>query len=165
MNLNKVLIVGRATAQPELKKTPSGQSVSTFSVATNRVWTDKNGARQEDTEFHNVVVWARQAEIANQFLAKGAMVLVEGRLATRSWQDKNGATHRTTEIVCERFQLGPKAQGASNGAYSGGAKSSFASGAAAGSRDNESVSQQVVEEMPVIDLDKVDDGGTEEVPF
>ena len=72
MNLNKVLIVGRATAQPELKKTPSGQSVSTFSVATNRVWTDKNGARQEDTEFHNVVVWARQAEIANQFLTKSS---------------------------------------------------------------------------------------------
>lgn len=164
MNLNKVLIVGRATAQPELKKTPSGQSVSTFSVATNRVWTDKNGARQEDTEFHNVVVWARQAEIANQFLTKGAMVLVEGRLATRSWQDKNGATHRTTEIVCERFQLGPKAQGASNGAYSGGAKSSFSQGSAS-PRANDSVTQQAVEEMPVIDLDKVEDGGMEDVPF
>ena len=164
MNLNKVLIVGRATAQPELKKTPSGQSVSTFSVATNRVWTDKNGARQEDTEFHNVVVWARQAEIANQFLTKGAMVLVEGRLATRSWQDKNGATHRTTEIVCERFQLGPKAQGGSNGAYSGGAKSSFASGSTS-PRANESVAQQAVEEMPVIDLDKAEDGGMEDVPF
>ncbi len=164
MNLNKVLIVGRATVQPELRKTPSGQSVSTFSVATNRVWTDKNGARQEDTEFHNVVVWGRQAEIANQFLAKGAMVLVEGRLATRSWQDKNGATHRTTEIICERFQLGPKAQGASNGTYSGGSKSSFASGAAS-SKDNESVAQQAVEEIPVIDLDKVDDAGMEDVPF
>jgi single-strand DNA-binding protein len=162
MNLNKVLIVGRATVQPELKKTPSGQSVSTFSVATNRVWTDKNGARQEDTEFHNVVVWGRQAEIANQFLAKGAMVLVEGRLATRSWQDKNGATHRTTEIVCERFQLGPKPQGTSGGSYNGGAKSSFSGN---GARDNESVAQQAVEEIPVIDLDKADDGGMDEVPF
>ena len=141
MNLNKVLIVGRAT-----------------------VWTDKNGARQEDTEFHNVVVWARQAEIANQFLTKGAMVLVEGRLSTRSWQDKNGATHRTTEIVCERFQLGPKAQGTSNGTYSGGAKSSFASGSAS-PRTNDSVAQPAVEEMPVIDLDKADDGGMEDVPF
>lgn len=161
MNLNKVLIVGRATAQPELKKTPSGQSVSTFSVATNRVWTDKNGARQEDTEFHNVVVWARQAEIANQFLTKGAMVLVEGRLATRSWQDKNGATHRTTEIVCERFQLGPKAQGASNGAYAGGAKSSFAGSP----RSNDSSAQPAAEEIPIIDLDKAEDVGMEDVPF
>lgn len=162
MNLNKVLIVGRATVQPELRKTPSGQSVSTFSVATNRVWTDKNGARQEDTEFHNVVVWGRQAEIANQFLAKGAMVLVEGRLATRSWQDKNGATHRTTEIICERFQLGPKPQGTSNGGYSGGAKSSFAGNS---SRDADSVAQQAVEEIPVIDLDKAEDVGMEDVPF
>ena len=111
MNLNKVLIVGRVTADPQLRTTPGGQSVSGFSIATNRVWTDKSGAKQEDTEFHNVVVWGRQAEIATQFLTKGAMVLVEGRLQTRSWTDKTGGQRKTTEIICERLQLGPRAQG------------------------------------------------------
>ncbi len=157
MNLNKVLIVGRTTAQPELRKTASGLSVSTFSVATNRVWTDKAGARQEDTEFHNVVVWGRQAEIASQFLVKGAMVLVEGRLATRSWQDKQGSTHKTTEIVCERFQLGPKPQGAgsANGGSSWGAKKEFPDAPSQESR---------AEEIPVIDLDGEEPKGSD-LPF
>lgn len=157
MNLNKVFIVGRTTAQPELRKTAGGQSVTTFSVATNRVWTDKAGARQEDTEFHNVVVWGRQAEIASQFLVKGAMVLVEGRLATRSWQDKNGATHKNTEIICERFQLGPKPQGFSAGASNGGG---FAN-----TRKEPATQAPAAEEIPIIDLDGGDEPKTDEIPF
>lgn len=155
MNLNKVFLVGRTTAQPELRKTAGGQSVTTFSVATNRVWTDKAGARQEETEFHNVVVWGRQAEIASQFLVKGAMVLVEGRLATRSWQDKQGSTHKTTEIVCERFQLGPKPQGAAQGSGNWAAKKESPS----------PVSQAAPEEeIPVIDLDG-EEPKNDEIPF
>ena len=108
MNLNKVFLLGRVTADPEIRKTPGGQSVTSFTVATNRVWTAKNGSRQQSTEFHNVVVWGRQAEIATQFLNKGSLVLIEGRLQTRNWQNKAGETKYTTEIICERLQLGPK---------------------------------------------------------
>jgi len=152
MNLNKVLIVGRTTAQPELRKTAGGQSVSTFSVATNRVWTDKAGARQEETEFHNVVVWGRQAEIASQFLVKGALVLVEGRLATRTWQDKQGSTRRTTEIICERFQLGPKPAGAQQ-------STGFST-----KKEPEPAAQIAPEEIPVIDLDS-ETARPEDIPF
>lgn len=109
MNLNKVFLIGRLTADPQLRTTPSGQSVVTFSLATNRTWTSKQGTRQEDTQFHNIVVWGRQAEIANQFLKKGSLAFVEGRLQTRKWQDKQGQSRATTEIVCERIQLGPRA--------------------------------------------------------
>lgn len=117
MNLNKVFILGRVTATPELRKTPGGQSVTSFSIATNRVWSDKAGAKQEETEFHNVVVWGRQAEIATQFLTKGSLVLIEGRLKTRSWQDKNGANHKATEIISERIQLGPRPQNQAGGGF------------------------------------------------
>lgn len=111
MNLNKVFILGRLTADPQLRTTPGGQSVTGFGIATNRVWTDKSGTRQEETEYHNVVVWGRQAEIASQFLTKGSMVLIEGRLRTRTWTDKQGQTRKTTEIISERMQLGPRPQG------------------------------------------------------
>lgn len=119
MNLNKVFIVGRLTADPELRTTPTGQSVSNFSVATGRVWTDKSGSRQEETEYHTIVMWGKQAEIATQFLKKGSLLLVEGRLRTRSWQDKQGQTRKTTEIICERMQLGPRPQGQGGGGFSG----------------------------------------------
>lgn len=108
MNLNKVFILGRLTADPVIRSTITGTQVANFSVATNRFRNDKDGNRKEETEFHNVVVWARQAEIASQFLKKGSIVLVEGRLQTRSWDDKSGQRRKTTEIIAERIQLGPK---------------------------------------------------------
>ena len=108
MNINHVTLVGRATATPELRKTPGGQSVTSFSIATNRVWTDKAGAKQEEVEFSNVVVWGRQAEVASQFLTKGSLVAIEGRLKTRTWQDKQGAERKTTDIIAENLQLGPR---------------------------------------------------------
>lgn len=108
MNYNKVIIVGRVTADPQLRTTPVGQSVTTLGVATNRTWTDKSGAKQEESEFHNVVIWGRQAEIAGQYLAKGATVLIEGRLQTRSWVDKQGISRKATEIMCEQLQLGQR---------------------------------------------------------
>ncbi len=108
MDLNKVFILGRLTADPQLRSIPSGAQVATFGVATNRVWNDKSGNRQEQVEYHNVVVWGRQAEVAGQFLKKGSVVLIEGRIQTRSWQDKQGQTRKTTEIISERLQLGPR---------------------------------------------------------
>src|SRR3989344_3434696 len=111
MNLNKVFILGRLTADPQLRSTPSGAAVANFSVATNRVWNDKNGAKQESVEFHNVVVWGKQAEVASRFLKKGGLVLVEGRLQTRDWEDKTGQKRKTTEIIGERLQLGPRPSG------------------------------------------------------
>lgn len=111
MNFNKAFILGRLTADPQLRATASGQPVGSFSVATNRVWTDRSGQKQESTEFHNIVVWGKQAEIANRFLTKGSLVFVEGRLQTRSWEDKQGQQRKATEIVADRIQLGPRPQG------------------------------------------------------
>ena len=112
MYLNKAILIGRLVANPEMRSTPSGQNVCSFRIATNRVWTDqKTGQKQKKTEYHNIVLWRRLAEIASQYLTKGALVLIEGRLQTRSWQDKSGNQRFRTEIVAERMQLGPKAAG------------------------------------------------------
>jgi single-strand DNA-binding protein len=110
MNVNKVLLVGRLTREPEIRTTTSGQSVASLSLATNRFWKDKNGQKQDSTEFHNVVLWGRLAEIAGQYLVKGAEVFIEGRLQTRKYTAKDGTEKRTTEIVGENMQLGAKPQ-------------------------------------------------------
>lgn len=111
MNLNKVILIGRLTRDPEVKSLPSGQQVSTFGLATNRVFTDKSGQKKEQTEFHNIVLFGRLAEIAGQYLTKGALAMIEGRLQTRSWQDAAGNKHSRTEIVAQSLQLGPRAAG------------------------------------------------------
>jgi single-strand DNA-binding protein len=111
VNYNKSVIVGRVTQQPQLRATPNGQSVLTMSVATNRAWTDKNNKKQEAVEFHNVVVWGRLADTASKYLQKGSLVLVEGRLQTRSYEDKDGVTRKATEIVADGLQFGPKPAG------------------------------------------------------
>lgn len=111
MNLNKAIVVGRVTQDPQLRTTPSGQQVCNFSVATNRNWTNSaTGERQEKAEFHNIVAWQRLAEIASQYLTKGALVMVEGRIETRSWDDASGNKRYRTEIVAENMQLGPRPQ-------------------------------------------------------
>lgn len=107
MYLNKVIIIGNLTRDPEKKALPSGVSVTSFGVATNRTYKDKNGAKQDSTEFHNVVVFGRQAETAGQYLKKGQSVLIEGRLQTRSW-DKDGVKQYRTEIMAENVQFGAK---------------------------------------------------------
>jgi len=122
MYLNKAIIIGNLTRDPELKTLPSGAAVCSFSLATNRVWKDKDGAKQESTEYHNIVVFGRQAETSAQFLKKGQSVLVEGRIQTRSWDDKDGTKKYRTEIVADRVQFGPKAGGTA-GASSFGQKS------------------------------------------
>ena len=150
MNLNKVVLIGRVTADPELRTTPSGAHVASFSIATNRNWTDKDGNKKEDTEFHNVVAWGRQADVVTQFSKKGALIMIEGRLQTRSWEGKDGQTRKTTEVVAERIQLGPRPAG--QGVPQGGAK-----------RDKDDLDEKQ-EEMPVIDLDS-EDIKPEDLPF
>ncbi len=114
MNLNKVFVLGNLTRDPELRQTPNGQNVASFGVATNRMWTDKSGVKQNQTEFHNVVLWGRLAEIAHQYLAKGRLVFIEGRLNTRTWQDQSGQKRNRTEIIAENMQLGPRFGSAPN---------------------------------------------------
>ena len=108
MNLNKVFLLGRLTADPQLRTTTNGTQVGTFSVATNRVWNDKISGRREEVEFHNIVVWGQQADVASRFLTKGNLVLIEGRIQTRTWEDQQGQKRKTTEIVSERLQLPPR---------------------------------------------------------
>ncbi len=108
MNVNKAIIAGNLTRDPETKTTPSGQIVVSFSVATNRIWTDKNGQRQKQTEFHNVVAWGKLAEICQKYLSKGRLVYIEGRLQTRTWEDQAGNKRNRTEIVAEKMQMGPR---------------------------------------------------------
>jgi len=109
MNLNRAIIIGRVTQDPELRTTPSGQSVCNLSIATNRTWTNnETKERQEKAEFHNIVAWGRLAEIANQYLTRGSLVMFEGRIETRSWDDPSGNKRYRTEIVAENMQLGPR---------------------------------------------------------
>ncbi len=127
MYLNKAIIIGNLTRDPEKKALPSGIAVTSFSVATNRTYKDKNGAKQDATEFHNIVVFGRQAETAGQYLKKGQSVLVEGRLQTRSWE-QDGVKKYRTEILASTIQFGPKAgaSGAAGGAGQSGPSKSEA---------------------------------------
>ncbi len=120
MYLNKALIIGNLTRDPELKSLPSGIQVCSFSVATNRTWTDKNGAKQENTDFHNVVVFGKQAENVGKYLKKGSSVLVEGRMQTRSWDAADGQKKYRTEIIADRVQFGPRREGGSPAGASNG---------------------------------------------
>jgi single-strand DNA-binding protein len=112
MNLNKVFLIGRLTRDPESKVLPSGQQVTSFGLATDRFYNDKSGQKQQQTEFHNIVLFGKLAEIATQYLKKGSLILVEGRLQTRNWQDSAGNRRSRTEIIAERLQLGPKSTAA-----------------------------------------------------
>lgn len=106
MYQNKVTLIGNLTRDVELKALPSGVSVASFSVATNRTWKDKAGAKQEQVEYHNVVAFGKQAEVISQYVLKGHQILVEGRLQTRSWDGSDGKKMYRTEVVLENFQFG-----------------------------------------------------------
>jgi len=138
MNLNKVFIIGNLTSDPETRHTQSGQMVCNFTIATNRTWKGQNGQKQQQAEFHNIVAWGRLAEIISNYLKKGNLALIEGRLATRSWEDKNGNKRYTTEIIAEGLQMGPK------GASNPGASSP-------GKPQAQDFSQEKEEEIPVIE--------------
>lgn len=103
MNLNKVMIIGNLTRDPEMRNTPSGQNVASFSVATNLVWTDQSGQQQKKTEFHNIIAWRKLADICSKYLHKGSKVFIEGRLQTTDWTGQDGVKRYRTEIVTENM--------------------------------------------------------------
>ena len=154
MNLNKVFLIGRLVNDPETRSTPQGQSVCTFRIATNRVWTNRTtNQKQEKAEFHNIVLWRRLAEIASQYLNKGSLVLIEGRIETRSWQDSTGNKRFRTEVIAENMQLGPRAAG----------KIIPAEGEARRERSPEK--QVSPEEIPIIEEDPEEEIDVKDIPF
>ncbi len=157
--VNKVIIVGRLGRDPEIRYTSSGTPVASFSVATDEKWTGQDGNRQSRTEWHNVVAWSRLAEICEQYLKKGKLVYIEGRLQTREWDDKDGKKRRTTEIIANTMQMlssrGDDESMGNNG-YGKGPSSSRPAGQGAQNDDRQSVN-----EGPPSDLDLTDD----DIPF
>lgn len=128
MYLNKVLLYGNLTRDPEMRALPSGQQVASFSIATNRTYKNKEGQKQEAVEYHNVVAFGRQAEVIGQYLKKGRPVFVEGRIQTRSWE-KDGNKQYRTEVVIENFQFGPSAPAGAGASGSSIPRSSASTGA------------------------------------
>lgn len=156
MNVNKVIIVGRLTRDPELRTTPAGQTVANFSVATSRQWKDQSGQKQEKTEFHNVVAWGRQGEVIGQYFVKGQEIYVEGRLETRSWDDKEtGKKIYRTEIILEKFEFGAKP--------TGGGQTPQRTPRPAAKPQNANAKKD--EEIPTINLDDDQEIRIEDVPF
>ncbi len=122
MSVNKVILVGRLGRDPETRYTGGGQAVANFSIATDETYKDRNGERQKRTEWHKIVVWGKQAEIAQQYLKKGSLLFVEGRIQSREWQDKEGQKRTSFEIVATNFRmLGGRGDGAAIGAGAGAA--------------------------------------------
>ncbi|MBI5139891.1 MAG: single-stranded DNA-binding protein [Candidatus Vogelbacteria bacterium] len=154
MYFNKAIIIGNLTKDPEMRSMPSGAKVVTLGVATDRVWKDKTGNKQQATEYHNVVVFGKQAETSAQYLKKGQTVLVEGRIQTRSWDGADGVKKYKTEIVADRVQFGPKN---SSGGFGGSPHSSTASSIKGGSGPGEAESDQI--EYPSEEINP------EDIPF
>lgn len=155
MNFNKAFILGNLTRDPELRVTPSGREVANFGVATNRVWTDKDGQKQSEVEFHNVVVFGKLAQIANRYLTKGRLVFIEGRIRTRSWQDQNGQKRTRTEIIAENFQMGPR--------Y--GVKEEDQGETRVEESKSPNLSDNLPKEVEEIEEINLDDEGEEKMPF
>ncbi len=156
MNLNKVMIIGNLTRDPEIRSTPNGAQVASFSVATSQVWADQNGQKQERTEFHNLVAWRKLAEIVGQYMHKGSKVYVEGRLQTRDWAGQDGVKRYRTEIIVDNLIMLDRAGG------QGGNGQNFA-------KNNDNYSQPSINSNePTIDFgDSVeeDEIKVENIPF
>lgn len=146
MNLNKAMVIGNLTRDPEMRNTPSGQNVASFSVATSLTWTDNAGQQQKKTEFHNIVAWRKLADICGQYLKKGSKVYIEGRLQTTDWTGQDGIKRYRTEIVAENMIMLDRA----------GSSEGF-SGTPAPKRQEE--------ELPVINADEEEEIRVENIPF
>jgi len=154
MNVNKVMLVGNVVADPEMRTTPAGQTVTSFRIATNRIWNDPEGQRQQKTEFHSIVAWRRLGEIAGQYLKKGGLVFIEGRLETRSWEDNTGVKKYRTEVIAESLQLGPR----------GAVQQDTPSPSDSDSKSEaKPAAQEPKEEIPIID--EQEDIDAKDVPF
>ncbi len=174
MDLNKVMLIGRLARDPELRAIPSGVAVANFAVATNFVYTDASGVKQEKVEFHEIVTWRRLAEIAHQYLKKGGKVFIEGRLQTRSWEDQSGAKRYRTEIVAENLIMLDRApQGARPTHSLTQTPSPFGSPAQTSPISSPAqtpvaqVPRPVDEELPTIDIteETEEEVSVEEIPF
>lgn len=168
MNVNKAVIVGRLTRDPEVRTTPGGQTVTNFSLATSTSWKDAAGQKQEKTEFHNIVAWGKRGEVIGQYCTKGQELFVEGRLETRSWDDKetNKKMYRT-EIVMDNFEFGQKAGGGqSDGSYNNQSED-FGGGSPqqASSAPKPAKQEMEEEEIPTINLEEEEKVKIEDVPF
>lgn len=159
MNVNKAIIVGRLTRDPEVRTTSTGKTVTNLSVATSRTWNDEGGTRQEKAEFHDVVLWGKVAEIAAQYLVKGQEVYIEGSIQTRNWEGKDGVKRYKTEIVVSGFD-GKMQMGAKPGAggSSGGQRQSFNRPAASGGKPPAS-------NAAAADADREEEIRIEDIPF
>jgi single-strand DNA-binding protein len=168
MYLNKAIIIGNLTRDPELKALPSGITVTSFSVATNRVWKDKNGAKQEAADYHNVVVFGRQAETSAQYLKKGSSVLVEGRMQTRSWDGADGKKLYRTEVIADNIQFGnrPGDAGSSSsyGNAGAGAGAGSSAGAGAGASKKEDDTGNALNQLDSIEYPE-EEINPEDIPF
>lgn len=157
-DLNKVMIIGNLTRDPELRTTQSGQNVASFGVATNRTWKNANGEQQEQVEFHNIVVWGRLAEICQQYLGKGRRAYFEGRLQTRDWEAQDGTKRQRTEIVVDDMILldnrggGGNQQAANQDAGQSPAEASQDPADAAPASSNSPQTDKPAEETPLDDI-------------
>lgn len=156
MYLNKAMIYGNLTRDPEMKALPSGMQVCSFSVATNRTYNDRDGKRQEAVDYHNIVAFGKQADVIAKYLTKGSGVYVEGRLQTQSWE-KDGVKHYRTEIVLDRFEFGPKSGGSTGPASAG--QSAGSSSPSAGNGTDSRGGAPVLPEYPSEDINP------EDIPF
>ncbi|HUD02762.1 MAG TPA: single-stranded DNA-binding protein [Candidatus Paceibacterota bacterium] len=154
MYINKVMLYGNLTRDPEMRAMPSGGNVTSFGVATNRTFTKADGTKQEAAEFHNVVVFGRQAETCAQYLKKGSPAYIEGRIQTRSWDNKEGVKQYKTEIIAERVQFGPKGGGGTGGGYDRGA----------GDIQSDAEAPQKAPKEDVIDY-PAEDSNPDDIPF
>ncbi len=154
MYINKAMIFGNLTRDPELRSLPSGGQVASFSVATNRVFKKQDGSKQESTDYHNVVVFGRQAETTSQYLKKGNSVYVEGRIQTRTWDSPDKGKQYRTEIIAERVQFGPRAGGSTGGGEGG----------YSGSRQNDAEAPQQAPKDDAIDYPQ-EDINPDDIPF
>lgn len=152
MNLNKAMIIGNLTRDPEMRATASGQNVASFSVATSLTWTDNAGQQQKKTEFHNIVAWRKLAEICGQYLKKGSKVYIEGRLQTTDWTGQDGVKRYRTEIVAENMIMLDRAGNSDN--FSG---NNFSAGKPAPKNQEE--------ELPTINADEEEEIRVENIPF
>lgn len=163
MNLNKVTLIGRLTRDPELRTTNSGSTVASISIATNSYWKDKSGQKQENTEFHNIVLFGKVAEVAGQYLTKGQEAFFEGRLQTRTYTGKDNIERRVTEVVADTMQFGSKPQGSSSPRP---AQAATQSAVDQGNSNNDGNQPEIEEEIPTINLDEEkEDVKIEDVPF
>jgi len=157
MYLNKVILFGNLTQDPELKSLPNGNSVVNFGLATNRTWKDQQGQKQESVEYHSLVGYGKPAEIIYQYMKKGSSIMTEGRLQTRSWESQDGKKNYKTEVIIENFQLGPKSTSGNIGNNNYAQKKSSSTS----QNNNESIPS---EELPTVNIDD-DEINLEEIPF